>query len=177
MRAPHTPPAGPIRIEAAIECLALTLGVNPVDDVAIQAWAAERHVILNAQRKESNDTRSPEWLRRFGDVNPRVRERTIIGESVPSTYVAPQPVTGRPHELRMDSANALLLRAHPALAVLPLHFAMLESLYGLDALEAVKLPGPRTWHDSPVLAEQQRAAVRKRAAARLDRATKLNSDQ
>jgi len=170
----QSPPAGPISVQAAIECLTRALAVHPLNDLAVLAWAAERQAIMATQRKEEK-TRD-DWLRRFGEVNPEARKPVVIGEPLPPTYVAPAPHgRSRPQEIRMDAANALLLRAHRVLAGAPFHFAMLEALLGLDTLEEVRLPSPKHWRDDPVGAQRQRGTVRERARDRIKRALAVNA--
>jgi hypothetical protein len=171
MRTHHTPSAGPISVTAAIESLTLTLNAHPMLDIAIIAWAAERQSIMATQRKLEQT--GADWLRRFGEINPT--QHVVIGEPMPPTYVPPQARNGRPREARMDAANALLLRAHPVLRRAPLHFAMLEALYGVDALETVRFPSPKTWADNPERAVQQRHTVYCRAEQRITRALELVS--
>jgi hypothetical protein len=170
----QSPPAGPISVNAAIEYLTLALGVHPLNDLAVLAWTAERQAIMATQRKEEK-TRD-DWLRRFGEVNPAVHKPVVIGSPMPPTYVAPLPRgRSRPPEVRMDAANALLLRAHPVLAKAPFHFAMLEALFGLDTLEEVRLPSPKHWREDVADAFRQRGTVRERARDRIKRALAVNA--
>lgn len=173
MRQTSIPPNGPISIQVAVECLTIVMNVNPLEDLAVFAWASERQAIMAAQRSESQT--HADWLRRFGTVNPEALAPMIIGKPIPPTYIEPVR-NGRPHETRMDAANALLLRAHRMLHNTPLHFAMLESLYGLDSLETLRFPSPKTWREHPELAIKQRNAVRVRACQRIRRALEVNAE-
>ena len=139
-------PSGPISIPVAIDHLTLALGVHPLDDIAIVMWASERRALMQ-MLASGNAT------------------RVTLGEP---------PQLGRPNETRMDTANALLLRAHPQLAHAPLHFAVLEALHGLDIHDAVRFPSPGTWRDSPKLAMNRRHSVRTRAHMRIQRALAIN---
>lgn len=161
-------------MQTAIECLVHALNAHPLNDIAVLAWAAERQAIMATQRKEEK-TRD-DWLRRFGEVNPAAHKLGVVGEPIPPTYVAPVPRgRSRPQEVRMDAANALLLRAHPVLAGAPFHFAMLEALLGLDTLEEVRLPSPKHWRDDPAGALRQRGTVRERARDRIKRALAVDA--
>jgi hypothetical protein len=169
----HPPPKGPIHISKAIECLGLALGSHPMEDPVIQAWAAERQAIVHAVQ-DDHSVGSDAWLRRFGEVN---LAKVIVGQPFPNAYVAPPPLAQRPHETRMDAANAMLLRAYPVLREAPVHFAMLEAVYGLDVREAVRFPTPKMYRDNPQLAQARRRSVRMRAWDRIQRAAKVIEKQ
>lgn len=144
-----------------------------MEDAVIQAWAAERQAIVQATQ-EDHSVGSDAWLRRYGDVN---LAKVVVGQPFPNAYVPPPALAQRPHETRMDAANAMLLRAYAVLRKAPVHFAMLEAVYGLDVREAVRFPTPKMYRDNLQLAQARRHSVRMRAWLRIQRAMQVIEKQ
>jgi hypothetical protein len=139
-----------------------------MNDPVVQAWGTERQAIMTSTQVD-HSVGSDEWLRRFGEIDLSA----VAGIPTPKIYAQPTQRCARPHEVRMDAANAMLIRAYPSLREAPVHFAMLEAVYGLDVREAVRFPTPKLYRDNPQLAQSQRHSVRTRSWDRIQRAIRI----